>query len=448
MKAATLLAMSANLPATAATTTKTTKTTSMTPANTAPSAGPGQGMSPSLVVLILSMLLSSQPVTSDLYLPALPALTASFAATMAQGQTTLSAMLLAFGTSQLIWGPLSDRFGRRPVLLTGLTAYVLAGFGSTLAPSMDWLIGWRVLQGAAMGAVVMCARALVRDLFRPADGARVMSKGLSGLGIVACISAPVGGLLAEFFGWRMTLLAPTVFGLLSLALVALRFEETLSRPNPLALRPEALVRTWLTMARNPTFLAFSALSVASYAGLFTFLATSSFVLIEVLGLSKPQYGMVMFFMCLAYLIGTVVCRRLLPRFGVQNSVAIAAGLSLCSGLLMAALTWADVRSVWAVVLPFAFFMLAHGVHQPCGQSGAIGPFPQAAGTAAALNGFMSMLTAFVMGSWLGTHMDGTVRPLTYGVALWSVMLALAAWTLVRRHGHTAAEHSPSANAAH
>ena len=144
--------------------------------------------------------------------------------------------------------------------------------------------------------------------------------------------------------------------------------------------------------------------------------------------------MVFFFMCLAYVAGTFLCRRLLTRFGVQSSVGIAAGLSLTSGLLLAGFTWAGVNSLWAIALPFALFMLAHGVHQPCGQSGAIGPFPQAAGTASALNGFLMTLVAFVMGTWLGTHMDGTVRPLTYGIALWTVLIALVAWTLVRRYG--------------
>ena len=392
------------------------------------------GMSPGWVVVILSTLLGIQPVTTDLYLPALPALTDSFAASMAQAQYTLSALLLAFGFSQLLWGPLSDRFGRRPILLIGLTVYVLATVASTLAPSMQWLIGWRVLQGAAMGALVMCARAIVRDLYRPTDGARIMSKGLTGLGVLACICGPLGGLLADYADWRITLLAPAIFGVLALALITLRFEESLSRPNPLALRPAALLRTWLQILRNPTFLAFSALSAASYGGLFTFLATSPFVLINIMGLSKTQYGVVFFFMCLAYVVGTFLCRRLLTRFGVQNSVGIAAGLSLTSGLLLAGLTWAGVNSLWAIVLPYALFMLAHGVHQPCGQSGAVGPFPQAAGTASALNGFFMTLVAFVMGTWLGTHMNGTARPLTYGVALWSVLIALVAWTLVRRYG--------------
>jgi DHA1 family bicyclomycin/chloramphenicol resistance-like MFS transporter len=392
-----------------------------------------------MVVLILSMLLGIQPVTTDLYLPALPALTEGFGAPMSQAQLTLSALLLAFGTSQLIWGPLSDRFGRRPILLWGLAAYTLASIGSTFAPSMVVLIVWRVVQGAAMGAAVMCARAIVRDLYQPLEGARVMSKGLSGLGVLACICAPLGGLLSEFYGWRIALAALAVFGAATLALVGLRFEESLARKNPQALRPGTLLRTWLQILRNPTFLAFSALTAASYGGLFTFLATSSFVFIRVLGLSKTGYGLVMFSMCFCYLAGTFICRRLLPRFGVRRSVAIAACLSLTGGTTMGVLAWAGVQNVWAIMLPYYLFMLGHGVHQPCGQSGAVGPFPQAAGAASALNGFLMMLVAFGMGGWLGTHMDGTVRPLTNGLWFWSVLIAATAWTVVRKYGEPAHE---------
>ena len=396
-------------------------------------------MSAGLIVLILSMLLGIQPVTTDLYLPALPALTEGFGAAMSQAQLTLSALLLAFGVSQLIWGPLSDRFGRRPILLWGLATYTLASIGSTLAPSMALLIVWRVVQGAAMGAVVMCARAIIRDLYQPQEGARIMSKGLSGLGVLACVSAPLGGLLSEFWGWRVALMALAVFGACTLALVALRFEETLRQKNPRALHPATLRYTWMHILGNPAFLVFSALSAASYGGLFTFLATSSFVFIKVLGLSKTQYGLVMLSMCSCYLAGTFICRRLLPRFGVRKSVAIAAGLSLAGGTLMGVFAWAGLHNVWAIMLPYYLFMLAHGVHQPCGQSGAVGPFPQAAGAASAMNGFLMMVVAFGMGGWLGTHMDGTVLPLTNGVWFWSILIAASAWTVVQKYGEPAHE---------
>lgn len=391
-------------------------------------------MSPGLVVVVLALLLGIQPVTTDLYLPALPALTEGFGAPVAQAQLTLTTLLLAFGLSQLVWGPLSDRFGRRPVLLCGLAAYTLASIGCALAPSMPLLIVWRTLQGVAMGAAVMCGRAIVRDLYEPTSGARVMSKGLTGLGIIACACAPLGGLLSDTLGWRYALTALAAFGALTLTLVALRFQETVVRRNPLALRPATLVATWATILRNPTFLAWSALSTASYAGLFTFLASSSFVFIKVLGFSRTQYGLLMFAMAFVYMLGTFMCRRLLSRFGLRKSVAIAGVLTLTGGALLGGLALAGVHNGWAIMLPFLLFMLAHGVHQPCSQSGAVGPFPHAAGAASALNGFLSTVAAFAVGSWVGTRLDDTVFALTNGVWFWSVCISATAWTLVQRHG--------------
>ncbi len=387
------------------------------------------------VVLILSLLLGLQPITTDLYLPALPALTASFGAPMGQAQLTLTALLLAFGLSQLVWGPLSDRFGRRPILLIGMGAYLVASVASALSPSMSILILCRALQGAAMGAGVVCARAILRDLFTPLEGARVMSKALTGLGIIACVSAPLGGWLSDLFSWRVALLALTVFSAIGLALVALRFTETRPETHRNAFQPRALLHTWLSVLRHPTFLAYSALSAASYGGLFTFLAASSFVFIRVLGLSVTEYGFVMFFNSLLYVLGTMLCRQLVPRVGVQRAIAIAGSLSLAGGTVMGLLALAGYQSVWAIMLPQSLFMLAHGVHQSCSQSGAVGPFPQAAGVASALNGFGMTLTAFAMGTWLGSHLNDTVFPLVLGIWFWSALVALTAWTLVQRYGH-------------
>lgn len=391
-------------------------------------------LTPGLAVLLLAVLLSIQPVTTDLYLPALPALTTDLRASMASAQLTLSALLLAFGISQLVWGPLSDRVGRRPVLLAGLGLYVMASLASAAAPQMDWLIAWRVAQGAAMGAVVMAARAIVRDLYAPLAGARAMSRALTGLGIIACLCAPLGGLLTEWLGWRAALSALAVYGAGTLALVALRMPETLARRNPSALRPATLLRTWRMVLGHPTFWAFSLLTSASYGGLFTVLASSSFIFLEVLETSRLQYGLALLSAAFAYLLGTLLCRRLLERLGLRRTVAVGGLLSAAGGALLLALALAGWHSAWALMLPLYIYMLGHGIHQPCGQSGAVGPFPQAAGMASALNGFIMMLVAFGVGRWLGWRMDGSVWPLVQGLAFWSGVLALVAWTLVQRFG--------------
>ncbi len=399
-----------------------------------PSSEVPSAMSSGLVVLVLSLLLGIQPITTDVYLPALPALTQGFGAPMTQAQLTLTALLLAFGISQLVLGPLSDRFGRRPVLLWGMGAYTAASTACALAPSMEMLIFARTVQGAAMGAAVMCARALVRDLYTPELGARAMSRGLTGLGVIACLCAPVGGVASDILGWRAALAVTALFGAGTFTILALRFRETLATPNPRALEPRMIAGNWWHIVRNPTFIAHCALSAASYGGLFTFLASSSFVFIQVLGLSKTQYGFVMFAQSFIYIFGTLLCRRLLPRLGVKRSVKAAAFLTIAGGTLMGVLSIAGVRAWWAILGPFALFMLGHGVHQPCSQSGAVSQFPQAAGAASALNGFVMMLVAFGMGGWLGRNMDGTVFPLTLGIWFWSIVIATVAWTLVQRHG--------------
>ena len=164
------------------------------------------------------------------------------------------------------------------------------------------------------------------------------------------------------------------------------------------------------------------------------MASSSFVFIQVLGLTNTHYGFVMGSMPLAYIGGTFLCQRLLPSLGVLRTVAIGAGFTLAGGLLMAGMAWAGISSGWAIMPPFYLYMMGHGIHHPCAQSGAVGPFPQAAGAASALNGFLMMAMAFAVGGWLGSHMDGTVKPLAYGVCFWSAVTALVAWTWVQKHG--------------
>jgi MFS transporter, DHA1 family, multidrug resistance protein len=391
-------------------------------------------MSPTLIIVLLSMLLGIQPVATDLYLPALPAIKAEFGAELSQVQLTLSALLLAFGISQMVWGPLSDRFGRRPILLWGLATFTLAGLGCVLASSMQELIVWRALQGAAMGAVVMCARAIVRDLYTPETAAGVMSKAFTGLGLLACISAPLGGLLTDLWSWHAALSLVMGFGAISFGLVALTFKETVHRKNPHALRLKVLAKTWWEIVRHPTFVAFTCVSLASYGGLFTFLASSSFVFINLVGLARWQYGLLLFSMAFTYILGTLLCRRLLLRFGVPRTVAIGGGFSVVGGcwlLLSVSLGW---QSVISLMGPFYLFVLAHGIHQPCGQSGAVGPFPKAAGAASALGGFLMMVAAFVTGLWLGAVKDGSAMPMAQSIAFWSVLTALSAWGLVLRRG--------------
>ena len=452
-----------------------------------------------LAATALALLLGLQPVTTDVYLPALPALTRELGASMSAAQLTMSALILAFGVAQLVWGPVADRIGRRPVLLAGLALYTAASIGGALAPSIGllivWralqgaclaaavvcaramvrdlyepaqgaqvmalglsglalytaaslgamlapgiglLIVWRALQGACLAAAVVCARAMVRDLYEPAQGAQVMAIGLSGLGLIAVAGPVVGGLAASFGGWRAALAVVAAAGAATLVFVAGWLPETAPRKNPQATRIGPLLRTWSRIARHPTFVAWTLLITCTYGGLFTLLAGSSFIYIEVLGLSPGGYGLALATGSVSYLIGTLVCRRWIVRHGLVGAVWRGGFFTLAGGVSMLALALAGVHAVWAVLLPQCLFAFGHGLHQPCGQAGSVGPFPQTAGAAAALAGFALALPAFFVGRWLGGALDGSVLPLAQGMAFWSVLTAGTAWTLVQRAGRVRA----------
>ena len=396
------------------------------------------GMSPATVVLLLTLLLGIQPITTDLYLPALPTLQQDLRASMAATQLTLSALILCFGLGQLVAGPLADRFGRRPVLLGGLALYTLASLGSALAPAIEWLIGWRALQGAGMAAAVTCGRSIVRDLYPPQDGARMMSKALSGLGVIAMASPALGGVMVQWFNWHAALGVVTLFGVVTLAIVAWRYEETVPQRNPRATKLAPLAANWVAVLRHPGFRAWTLLSGFAYGALFFLLAGSSFVYIGVLGVSKIGTGLIMLSNSFAYIVGTFWCRRLLAHHGLRGAVRLGALFTLGAAVTMAALALAGIHTAWAVMLPSWLYCIGHGVHQPCGQTGAIGPFPDKAGTAASLSGFWMMAVAFAVGLFLGQTGGDTVYPMTLGFATLALALCAVAWTLVQRHGEPAA----------
>lgn len=391
-------------------------------------------ITPLQAALVLGLLLGLQPVVTDMFLPALPAIQRELAAPMSLTQLTMSGAILAFGLGQLVWGPVSDRFGRRPVLLASLALLVLMSLGSSLSTSMTTLVGWRIAQGASLAAVIMAARAIVRDLYEPTQGTLVMTNALTVLGVFAIATPSLGGALASWGGWRATLVGVAIMMAVGGFVVWRWLPETLRQRNPDALKLGPYARQLRDVAAHRTFRAFALLVAATYGGLFTFLASSSFVYIDVLGLSPAAYGVVMASVSLAYLLGTLHCRRLIRARGVPAAVKRGAIYSVIASITFALAGWVDARAVWPLLLPQYAFAFAHGIHQPCGQAGVVSPFPRAAGVASSLAGFTMAAVAVLSGLWLGHAMDGTTRPLAYTVAGWSIATALVALTLVQRHG--------------
>jgi DHA1 family bicyclomycin/chloramphenicol resistance-like MFS transporter len=380
-----------------------------------------------------------QALTTDLYLPALPQLTHELGASVSAAQLTMSALLLAFGLGQLVWGPLSDRHGRRPVLLAGLVSYVLASLLAALAGSIELLVALRMLQGLGVAAAVVVARAMVRDLYEPAQGAQVMARGLSGLGLIAIVSPIVGGLVTTLAGWRWAFVSVAVGGAAALALVVWRLPETLAETHRCRSQASALaglLQGWGEVLSHPGFRAWALFTCCTYGGLFVFLASSSFVYIGVLGLGPLAYGALAASCSTCYLLGTVYCRRRLPVLGVTGSVQRAAWLTALAGLGFAVPALLGVHdSLAALWLPQLLYQFAHGTHMPCSQVGAVAGFPHRAGVASALSGCATALVACVIGLGLGRLLGAHgSSALAWGSAGFAALTCLCAWTLVRRHG--------------
>lgn len=402
-------------------------------------------MTPVVVILALSFLLGLQPIATDLYLPAMPQMQQGLRVSQADAQWTLSSIVLAFGTAQLVWGPVSDRIGRRPVLLWGLSLFVLASVATVLAPNLAVMILARVAQGLGLAAAVVCGRSMIRDLYAPEEGARVLSKALSGLGILALVGPLVGGLTAAWLGWRATLAVVGLFALMGLIFVALRMQETL--PHDRKQRAMSLgqrVGQWRHITAQPMFKAYTALTSSTYGGLYVFLAASPFVFIDVLHLSRPVFGAVMASMSLGYLLGTMVCRHRLPRMGLAGTVRLGAWLSATGGLWGMALSaigliWNWTPQAWMLLPGVWLYAIAHGIHQPCSQAGVVAAFPEQAGAASALSGFIMSVLAFAIAAVLSAWMkhpawSGTIHPLTLGLGMGGLITATVALGRVQRDG--------------
>jgi len=389
-------------------------------------------VSPTTILWLIAGSLMLQPLSTDLYLASLPHLATDFGVTPAAVQQTLSLFVIGFGVAQLISGPLSDRFGRRPVLLWGLAIYIGASLACALAPTLALLILARFVQAIGCCTAAVIARAMVRDAFAPADGARMLAKASSLLALAPIFGPILGGYLQVAFGWRAAFVFHTLFGIALMMTTARLFRETNRHLNPDATRIGPLFATYCRIASADFFWAWMLPGALSYAAIFTFISGSSFVLIDVLGVPTHYYGYCFAFGVTGYLAGTIVCRRLLVRWGLARAMMAGVSLSLFSGLLFAALVLGGLQH-WSVVVLCQFLtMAAHGVNFPCAQSGAVAPFPREAGAAAGLLGFFTMVAALVAGTWVGINHNGTLLPLALTSATLGLLLFGSAWALRRQ----------------
>jgi DHA1 family bicyclomycin/chloramphenicol resistance-like MFS transporter len=347
-------------------------------------------------------------------------------------QLTLSAFVLAFGTMQLILGPVSDRFGRYPVLVGGLAVFAAASLAAALAASIELLIAARVVQAVGCCGVVVAARAIVRDLYSPTDGARILARAATILAIGPLFGPMLGSALEVRYGFRAIFFVLAFVGT-ALAFATLRqLAETRRAPEPGSLRIAALATAYATVLRSRQFRAYTLVSAASFATLFAFISGSSFVLIGVLHVPTEWFGACFALVVCGYLAGTLVCRRLLARQGLVRAIRRGAALSLASGLALLVLMLAGVHHWSAVLLPTAGVFAAHGVNLPCGQAGSVAPFPRLAGAAAGMYGFLMMALAAPVGALIGGTHNGTVYPMAITMAACTLVTFVAAYRGVAR----------------
>ena len=324
-------------------------------------------------------------------------------------QLTLSALISRFGVGAAAsCGPLADRFGRRPVLLAGLALYV-AGQRSAARRRrrIELLIAWRALQGAAMAAAVTCGRSIVRDLYEPHDGARVMSQALTRPRLHRDAAPLLGGVIVDAFGWRAALLA--------LAVVRRRARWRSSRGaaprrcrarNPHATRPAPLLRNWPAVAGQPDLSRLGAAARrCTYGGLFVLARR---LVVRLHRRARPRAARLR--LRARDRLARLHRRHLLLPAPAARATACAAPCGAAAGftlrrrrLMARAQPRRRAHACGRCCVPQWLYTIGHGIHQPCGQAGAVGPFPEKAGTAAALSGFVMTLAAFAVGLWLGAH---------------------------------------------
>jgi DHA1 family bicyclomycin/chloramphenicol resistance-like MFS transporter len=390
--------------------------------------------------LLLPLLLAAQPVATDSYLPALPAI----ARELGSASTSLTLFVLAFGVAQLVCGPLADRVGRRPVLLGGLALYVVAAVGGAFATSVFMLGGWRVAQGMAMAAILVCARAAVRDLYPAHEGPHVMARGLGGLGAVALVAPVLGAQIVQFLGWRAVMLAMALYAAALLALCWRRFDETRApRVDGVAVLPGGARQVFASAA----FRAWASLAATTYGGLFVFLLLSPMVYIGYLGLSPALYGWIPAGGSLIYILGTVACRRLLRRHGALRSVQAASLLSLGGASMQAMGCWLAPGSAVPLLAGHVLYAFGHGIHQPCGQAGSVGELPHLAGRAVSWSGFGMMMVAFCAGQIAARFVDADFSngawPMVLPLLLAGVTLVTIAFAwLPRLPAHSKSKETP------
>ncbi len=389
---------------------------------------------------LLAGLSAIGPLTTDMYLPSLPDIARLLGTSTAQAQLTISSYLIGFAVGQIVYGPLSDRHGRKPVLLGAVALYGVASLACAFSTTIETLIAARFVQALGGSGGIVLARAIVRDLYAGHRAGRELSV-MGAVMAVAPVMAPIaGGALQDAFGWRSVFFTLVVVAALGAVIVFFLLPETLGARAAEAVSPSSIARSYAIVGRNPAYLAYVGLATFSYAGLFAWISSASFVLQNLYGLTPLIFGFVFAVGAVGYGIGSTLSARLTRHFHLDGILGIGSAAVAAGGVAMVAALAFGLGSAAALVLSMAVYLAGLGMVLPQSIAGALTPFPERAGAASSLLGFVQQSAAAFAGAVVGVLLGRSAWPLAIAVILAGVA-TLALWLAtqgVRRRGAGAA----------
>lgn len=376
---------------------------------------------PSLAILVA--LSAIGPLALNIFVPSMPGLQVSFGVSYATAQLTLTLYLIGTAVCQLFYGPLSDRFGRRPVILAGQGLFVLASLASALAPTIEVLIAARTVQAIGGAAGMVVSRAIVRDLYGREKAASLLGY-ITAAWVLAPMLAPsLGGFLDGVGGWAASFYFLTGAGAF-VWLAAFGFLHETHHTREATPMLSGLVIGFTRLLREPKFIAYT-LTLGFASGVFfSFLAGAPYMMVVVLERSPLDYGVWFIVVSLGFMTGNALCGRFSERLGVDRMIGFGVSLALTGTALSLLAVSAGFHTPAAIFVPMILATLGNGLAMPNGIAGAMSIDPALAGTAAGLAGFMQM--------GLGAAMSQSVGFLQ-GVSPWAslyVMVTSAALSIV------------------
>lgn len=382
------------------------------------------------LLFLLVALTALGEVSTQLLIPGLGAIEQALAAPAGSALMALSAFVAAFGLGQLLFGPLSDRIGRRPVLLGGLALYVLATLSMLLVSDIQQFIVARVLQGLGACAALVLARTVVRDVWK-AEAGPALALTMIGMLYAIVVAPMIGGLLIKLLGWQAPILLALVIGSVVLVLALLFFRESNHFLDPKAGHWRTLGGQYLDLLKGRQYRAYAVALACTYGAMFAVIAGSSAVFINLLGFSSLEYGLNFGLIVSMLIVGSTYTRRNILRLGPQRIVSMGVTLVAVGGISAVVIYELFGLSALGLDIPVALVTLGGGLVLPGSVTGGVMPNAHRAGLAAGLMGFSQMFGATCSGLLLSHLRDGSATPMIMIQASFAVT-AFVAFQLLRQ----------------